>query len=98
MKLLALEIEKPGITPGEFQPHLQDEVLHVWNFYQNDIIREIYFRADQHTAVLVLECSGVDEARQVLDSLPLVQKGLIRFEIMPLMPYTGFSRLFADKL
>ena len=29
----------------------------------------------------------------MLDSLPLVQAGLIRFEVIPLVPYPGFERL-----
>jgi len=35
-------------------------------------------------------------AEAALDSLPLVQAGLIRFELIPLSPYPGFARLFAD--
>ena len=34
------------------------------------------------------------EAQQVLASLPLVQAGLITFEVIPLVPYPGFARLF----
>jgi hypothetical protein len=32
----------------------------------------------------------------VLGMLPLVQQGLITFEVIPLVPYPGFSRLFVD--
>jgi hypothetical protein len=45
--------------------------------------------------VLVLECASLEEAHQALASLPLVQEGLIAFEIIPLVPYPGFKRLFA---
>ena len=30
----------------------------------------------------------------MLETLPLVQAGLIRFEVIPLVPYPGFGRLF----
>lgn len=96
MKILALEHEQPDMTADDFKPHLRAEALRVWELTQADIIREIYFRADQHTAVLVLECASVDAARAALDTLPLVQAGLIDFEIIPLVPYTGFVRLFAE--
>ncbi len=36
------------------------------------------------------------EARQALETLPLVQAGLIEFQILPLIPYDGFARLFGD--
>jgi hypothetical protein len=45
--------------------------------------------------VLVLECAGVSEAREVLATLPLVKEGLITFDLIPLVPYPGFARLFA---
>ena len=32
--------------------------------------------------------------QQALDSLPLVQAGLIHFDVIPLVPYPGFMRLF----
>ena len=45
-------------------------------------------------AVLILECTDKETAHQILDSLPLVQAGLIEFEAIPLVPYPGFERLF----
>ena len=50
-----------------------------------------------HEAVLMLECADVDEARSVLDTLPLVREKLIGFELIPLMAYPGFARLFRAK-
>jgi hypothetical protein len=58
------------------------------------VIRELYFRDDRAEAVLVLECDTVDRARQALAALPLVARGLIDFDLIPLRPYPGFARLF----
>lgn len=55
-------------------------------------LREIYFTENKN-AVLVLECEDKIVAKQLLDNLPLVRKGIIDFEVMELQPYTGFSRL-----
>ncbi len=95
MKLLALERELPDATAAQFQLHLKDEAAHVWELYQAGVLRELYFRPDQHTAVLVLECESVAAAEQLLAGFPLVQAGLICFDVVPLAPYTGFARLFA---
>jgi hypothetical protein len=97
MKILALEKELPGATAESFRPLLQDEARRVWELQQSGLLREIHFDADRHTAVLLLECGGVEEARAVLSSLPLVAAGLIDFEIIPLAPYDGFARLFAER-
>ncbi|MFZ5820574.1 MAG: hypothetical protein ACOYYJ_11815 [Chloroflexota bacterium] len=43
-----------------------------------------------------LECADVEEAKRLLATLPLVQAGLIAFEIIPLIPYPGFERLFGE--
>ncbi len=96
MKILALEHELPAATTEQFRLHLKDEARRAWGLYQSGVIRELYFRSDQHAAVLILECGTLDEAHQALNSLPLVQQGLIEFEVIPLEPYPGFARLFAD--
>lgn len=96
MKFLALEHETPGLSSADFHPYLQPEAARAWALYQLGVIRELYFRDDQHTAILVLECTSRDEADQALASLPLVQAGLISFEIIPLVAYPGFARLFAE--
>lgn len=95
MKILALEHEVPGMSAADFAPYLKAEAEAAWNLYQEGVIRELYFRADRREAVLVLECDTPEEARGVLQSLPLVEQGLIEFEVIPLAPYPGFARLFA---
>jgi hypothetical protein len=94
MKILAIEKELPGLKAEAFHPLLEAEARRIWELQQSGELREIHFRLDQHTAVLVLECNGMEEARQVLATLPLVAAGLIQFDIIPLVPYDGFARLF----
>src|SRR5262245_16381825 len=94
MRILALEIETPGLSSDAFAPHLEDEARALWGLYQAGVVRESYFRADRHTAVLVLECESIAHAHQFLSALPLVQRQLIRFELIPLEPYAGYSRIF----
>ncbi len=96
MKILAMEIETAGVKPEQFGPYLKAEARRVWELYQTGTIRELYFRADRSEAVLILECADVREAQQALGSLPLVQAGLIGFEVIPLVPYPGFARLFEE--
>lgn len=97
MKILALEHEISGATHEQFAPHLKAEAARVWELYKSGHVREVYFRQERKEAVLVLECAGGEEARQLLATLPLVQAGLIRIEVIPLVPYPGFERLFGAK-
>ncbi len=96
MKILAMEIETMNTKPEQYGPHLKAEARRVWELYQGGTIRELYFRADRSEAVLMLECADVKEAQQILESLPLVQAGLITFDVIPLIPYPGFARLFGE--
>jgi hypothetical protein len=99
MKLLALEREVPRVLDVAFTEELlRSEAAAVWRLVQNGVIREIFFRGDREEAVLILECSGRQEAEKVLSTLPLVERSLISFEVIPLRAYPGFDRLFAHPL
>ena len=97
MKILAMGRDVEGVESSEFQPHLKAEAGRVRELSQAGIILEIYFRQDRPDAVLILECSDEAEAKEILGTLPLVKENLIEFEIIPLIPYPGFSRLSSGK-
>jgi hypothetical protein len=94
MKILAIEKEVSGVSKEDFEPMLKAEASTVWELHQAGVFRELYFHRDKHVAILMLECAALEEARTVLATLPLVKAGLITFDLMPLVPYSGFSRLF----
>lgn len=73
LKLTGLEADAPGADDGAITTALlQVEAQRAWQPVQAGVIRELYFRADRHAAVLVLECASVQEAHEVLATLPLV--------------------------
>ena len=94
MKIIALEIEKPTATTEEFKKQANAEAKKAWELQQSGFIREIYFRADENSAVLILEADSVEAAKEKLQQLPLVKNNLIYFELIPLKAYPGFARLF----
>lgn len=96
MKILALEMELVPDPAAFTADLLREEARVLWDLQVAGLVRECHFRADRHEAVLTLECAGVDEARSALGRLPLVREGLIAFELMPLVPYDGFARLFGE--
>ena len=96
MKILATEREVPNVDHAAYTPALlQAEARRAWELYQAGVVRELYFRADRIEAVLILECATLEEAAAALDTLPLVQAGLVAFDLIPLRAYPGFERLFA---
>ena len=97
MKILALEHELPGAATEAFERFKAEEARKAWELYQAGIFRELYFRADRNEAILVLECESVEEAQEILSTLPFVQNRLIAFEVIPLKAYPGFNRLFLNE-
>jgi hypothetical protein len=97
MKILAIEHELPGVKSTAFTPELKRaEAARAWELYQAGTFRELYFCRDHPSAVLMLECADEAAAEDILNTLPLVKAGLITFELMPLIPYPGFGRLFGE--
>jgi len=94
MKFLAIERPVAGATPEAMKPLLKAEARQVWELQRAGVLREIYF-TPAHDAVLVLECADKEVAEEALNNLPLVRGNQIRFEVIALLPYTGFERLFA---
>lgn len=95
MKYLAIE-QDTGADGQAFTPELlRSEAFRAHELYLEGSVRELYFD-ENHYAVLVLECGSREKAESVLASLPLVSKGLIRFAIRELHPYTGFGRIIND--
>jgi hypothetical protein len=98
MRILAIERPVEGAVVTRFTPELMAaEAAQVWELHQGGTIRELYFREDESMAVLALECSDVEEAGRALATLPLVEAGLIEFELIPLRAYPGFARLFSTE-
>ena len=92
MKILAIENELKTVDWENESQTLVEEAKSAYKMILSGNLREIYFTENKN-AVLVLECEDKIVAKQLLDKLPLVRKGIIDFEIMELRPYTGFSRL-----
>lgn len=92
MKYLAIEKELKKLDSNIDSLLLKEEANTVLNFIHNGKIKEIYFN-EEHCAVIIMDCKSFENAKNIINSLPLVHKGFISFQIMELNPYTGFERL-----
>lgn len=92
MKILAIEKELKTVDWKKESNTLVEEARSVYKMLLTGNLREVYFTENKN-AILILECEDKIAAKQLLESLPLVQKGIIAFDMMELQPYTGFTRL-----
>ncbi len=94
MKIIALEKELSGTSSADYSSFSREEARIAWHLHKEGFIRELYFRENIKSAVLILESNSVNEAEEKLKTLPFVREGLIEFELIPLRSYDGFERLF----
>ncbi len=99
MKILALARGVQNTSPVAFTPELiKAEVSEVLRLYQTDFVREVYVRLGTPAAVLIVESDSAESARASLGVLPMVEKGLLDFEMIPLAPFPGFYRSAAGEV
>jgi hypothetical protein len=87
MRILALDRVVPSATLEKMRPFFKQEAQCAYSMYKEGRIRELFFRTDRPGAAMLLECEDTTDARRLLDELPLVQAGLIDFELIPLGPF-----------
>jgi muconolactone delta-isomerase len=101
MRFLALgsevDVSFPGLSREEAANLGRREARRSWELYQAGVIREISFRSDVHRSVMILEAPDEAAAREALATLPFVRAGVLTFDVMGLVPYDGWARLFAPE-
>lgn len=84
MQILAIGTKKDSATLEQMGPHLADEVKHTLEAYLDGKIRNFWFKVGNMGVVLMLESANEDEARSIVNELPLVTAGLVDFELIAL--------------
>lgn len=95
MKLLCLDVPRPGATMEKYQPHLLAEVRHGWKLYKSGLVRDIYFRQDRPGVAIIAEAASVEAAKAALQEFPLAKAGLIDWEVIALGPFANWEMLFS---
>lgn len=90
MKFYVIAKRDPKYSPEEFAPHLAAESRRARQLYAENTLREIHGRTDGKGAILVLEAADQAAAEAAMKSLPLVEKGMLGYEIYGVQPYRGF--------
>lgn len=95
MKILVIMDVTPGATQEQIAPYFKEEAARAWELHKAGVFRDMNFRTDRPGVVNVLECADVDEAKKVLDTLPLAKAGFLKFEIIPLGYPAFLENLFS---
>lgn len=93
MQILAIDKIQEGVTPAMMQLHLPQELAATIKLYLQEKIRTFYFRKDRVGVVFIMECENIEEAKDTLATLPMVQEGLLDFDLIPIGPLMPLGRL-----
>jgi muconolactone delta-isomerase len=81
-----------AFAQDEFDKYLEAEAEAVRSMYIAGTVRAIWSRGDAVGAVLLLEADSIEQAEQLVASLPLMQRGMLdREKLIPLRGYRGFG-------
>ena len=91
--VLAILTVKEGVARDEIMKVMQGEVRSTVQLYLDGRIQQWFARGDGKGVVFLLDCKTVEEAKAILDTLPLVKEKLATFEYMPLGPLSPLRLL-----
>jgi hypothetical protein len=84
---------KPGIARERVMGVMQDEIRDTVRYYLNGKIRQWYSRADGKGVVFILAAGDVDQARAIMESLPLYKENLVNLDYTALTPLSPLGLL-----
>ncbi len=91
---LVITHDKPNVNWKEQEQLLKQEAKVLWNLQKNGIIRNIWFTRNTSEAILIIEADDTIRTKEIIDTFPLVKEGLITYDIVELVAYDGYERLF----
>src|SRR5271163_5269632 len=86
---------REGVTRDQIMKVMPSEVRDTVGLYLDGKIQQWYARGDGKGVVFLLDCKTVEEAKAILEKLPLIKANFASFEFMPLGPLTPLRVLLA---
>jgi hypothetical protein len=98
--VLVMETPRKGVTFEQVMAVIPDEIRATVNLYLDGKIREWYSRGDGRGVVFLVDAKSEDEARSVMETLPLAKAQLmdtVYIPVGPLMPLRALMNSAAQK-
>jgi hypothetical protein len=84
--VLVIQTPKQGVTFQQVMAVIPDEIQATVKLYLDGKIREWYSRGDGRGVVFLVEATTADEARAMVETLPLGKAQLMNTEYIPVGP------------
>lgn len=96
MKVMAIGTLKP-LTMEQRRRHLPAEVPATLQLYLDGKMEQFWLREQEAGVIFLMNVDSVDEADQLLKSLPLGRADLLTFDLMPIGPLMPLGMLMPAK-
>jgi hypothetical protein len=85
-EVLVIQTAKQGVTPQQIMAVIPSEIRATVKLYLDGKIRQWYSRGDGKGAIFLVDAKTEDEARAVMETLPLAKEQLMDHEYIPVGP------------
>jgi type II secretory pathway component HofQ len=84
--VLVIQTVKQGVTPQQVMAVMPAEIRTTVNLYLDGKIRQWYSRGDAKGVVFLVDAKTEDEARAIMETLPLAKERLMDDQYVPVGP------------
>jgi hypothetical protein len=84
--VIVIQTAKQGVTPQQVMAVIPAEIRATVKLYLDGKIRQWYSRGDGKGVVFLVEAKTEDEARAIMETLPLAKEQLMDHEYVPVGP------------
>ncbi|MGH7743907.1 MAG: hypothetical protein ACREQ5_03690 [Candidatus Dormibacteria bacterium] len=85
-EVIVIQTAKQGVTPQQIMAVIPAEVRATVKLYLDGKIRQWYSRGDGKGVIFVVDAKTEDEARAIMETLPLAKEQLIDHQYIPVGP------------
>src|SRR5215472_9340548 len=85
-EVLVIETPKQGVTAQQIMAVIPEEIRATVKLYLDGKIRQWYSRSDGKGVVFVVDAKSEDEARAIMETLPLAKEHLMDHQYIPVGP------------
>jgi hypothetical protein len=91
--VLVIQTPRQGVTVGQIMDVIPAEIRATVKLYLDGKIREWYSRGDGKGVIFLVDAKTEDEARAIMETLPLAKEQLMDHEYIPVGPLTPLRAL-----
>ena len=84
--VMVIQTAKRGVTPQQIMAVIPSEIRATVQLYLDGKIREWYSRGDGKGVVFLVDAKTEDEARAIMETLPLAKEHLMDHQYIPVGP------------